>query len=100
VRRGIRTSQAPRVRLRRVRRALFLDPGKTQVRHRTARETKIVVEKEEEGAWDRLGEGDGRNMYVFGPFHDTLLLCCLGTSKYNYAFIYTLPFRIVVNEDV
>jgi hypothetical protein len=47
---------------------LFLDPAETQVRHRTARETKIVDEKEEEGAWDILGEGVGRYTYVFRTF--------------------------------
>jgi hypothetical protein len=36
---------------------LFLDPAKTPARHRTAREIRIVVEKEEEGVWDLPDRG-------------------------------------------
>jgi hypothetical protein len=42
---------------------LFLDPARTPVRHRTARKTKIVDEKEEEGAWVLADEGGGK-IYV------------------------------------
>jgi hypothetical protein len=91
VKRGIRTSRVRRrVQLRRVLHALFLDPARIPARHRTARETKTVDEKEEEGVWDRLDEGVGKMICTFlGISMIPLLLCCYATNDITM-FSYTL----------